>query len=160
MSQPLQPYGTNPAAEETLRLSEAQRQQPGMGRTAAPVGPNLQDGGAMSKPSVNSQPYNNARLMGQNQQQNMETAVPGAQANAIGQVRKQNAELSNAEQKAIEQKNRTVAEILYANDGGSATFRLGLPEVAQQVGQHVAEQKLMANGINPQIPFTSNRLPV
>jgi hypothetical protein len=25
------------------------------------------------------------------------------------------------------------------------------------VQQHVAEQKLMANGINPQIPFTSNR---
>ena len=58
------------------------------------------------------------------------------------------------------QKNRTVAQILYANDGGSATFQLGIPEVAQQVGQHVAEQKLMANGINPQIPFTSNRLPV
>lgn len=160
MSQPLQPYGTNPAAEETLRLSEAQRQQPGMGRTAAPVGPNLQDGGAMSKPSVNSQPYNNARLMGQNQQQNMSTAVPGAQANAIGQVRKQNAELSNAEHKAIEQKNRTVAEILYANDGGNATFQLGLPDVAERIGQHVAEQRMMANGINPQVPYTSNRLPV
>ena len=160
MAQPLQPYGTNPAAEETLRLSEAQRQQPGMGRTAAPVGPNLQDGGAMSKPSVNSQPYNNARLMGQNQQQNMSTAVPGAQANAIGQVRKQNAELSNAEHKAIEQKNRTVAEILYANDGGNATFQLGLPDVAERIGQHVAEQRLMANGINPQVPYTSNRLPV
>ena len=160
MAQPLQPYGTNPAAEETLRLSEAQRQQPGMGRTAAPVGPNLQDSGAMSKPSVNSQPYNNARLMGQNQQQNMSTAVPGAQANAIGQVRKQNAELSNAEHKAIEQKNRTVAEILYANDGGNATFQLGLPDVAERIGQHVAEQRLMANGINPQVPYTSNRLPV
>ncbi len=160
MAQPLQPYGTNPAAEETLRLSESQRQQPGMGRTAAPVGPNLQDGGAMSKPSVNSQPYNNARLMGQNQQQNMSTAVPGAQANAIGQVRKQNAELSNAEHKAIEQKNRTVAEILYANDGGNATFQLGLPDVAERIGQHVAEQRLMANGINPQVPYTSNRLPV
>ena len=116
-----------------------------MGRTAAPVGPNLQDGGAMSKPTVNAQPFNNARLLGQNQSQNMQTAIPGAQANAIGQVRKQNAELSNAQQKAIEQKNRTVAEILYANDGGSATFRLGVPEVAQQVQQHVAEQKWLGN---------------
>lgn len=160
MAQSLQPFGTNPAAEETLRISEMQRQQPGMSRTAAPVGPNLQDSGAMSKPTVNSQPYNNARLMGQNQSQNMQTAVPGAQANAIGQIRKKNAELSNAEHKAIEQKNRTVAEILYANDGGAATFRLGVPEVAQQVQQHVAEQKLMAYGINPQVPFTSNRLPV
>ena len=49
MAQPLQPYGTNPAAEEMLRLSEMQRGQQGMGRTAAPVGPNLQDGGAASK---------------------------------------------------------------------------------------------------------------
>lgn len=160
MAQPLQPYGTNPAAEETLRISEAQRQQPGMGRTAAPVGPNLQDSGAWSKPSVNAQPYNNARLMGQNQQQNLQTAVPGAQANAIGQVRKQNAELSNREHRAIEQKNRTVAEILYATDGGNATFKLGIPEVAQMSQQHVAEQRMIAQGINPQIPFTSNRLPV
>ena len=160
MAQPLQPYGTNPAAEETLRISEMQRDQAGMGRTAAPVGPNLQDGGAMSKPTINSQPYNNARLMGQNQSQNLQTAVPGAQANAIGQVRKQNAEVSNAQHKAIEQRNRTVAEILYANDGGAATFRLGVPEVAQQVQQHVAQQKLMAHGINPQVPYTSNRLPV
>ena len=137
-----------------------QRDQAGMGRTAAPVGPNLQDGGAMSKPTINSQPYNNARLMGQNQSQNLQTAVPGAQANAIGQVRKQNAEVSNAQHKAIEQRNRTVAEILYANDGGAATFRLGVPEVAQQVQQHVAQQKLMAHGINPQVPYTSNRLPV
>ena len=160
MAQSLQPYGTNPAAEETLRISEVQRGIGGMSRTAAPVGPNLQDSGAMSKPSVNSQPYNNARLMQQNQMQNMESAVPGAQANAIGQIRKQNAEVSNAEQKAIEQKNRTVAEILYANDGGAATFKLGIPEVAQQTQQHAAEQKLMAYGINPQVPFTSNRLPV
>ena len=159
MAQSLQPYGTNPAAEEMLRVSEAQRGLGGMSRTAAPVGPNLQDSGAMSKPSINSQPYNNARLMQQNQVQNMETAVPGAQANAIGQLRKQNAEISNAEQRAFEQKNRTVAEILYANDGGSATFKLGIPEVANQVQQHVAEQKLIAHG-NLQIPYTSNRLPV
>ena len=98
--------------------------------------------------------------MQQNQMQNMETAVPGAQANAIGQLRKQNAEISNAEQRAFEQKNRTVAEILYANDGGAASFKLGIPEVAQMTQQHAAEQKLIAHGINPQIPFTSNRLPV
>ena len=77
----------------------------------------------------------------------------------IGQMRKQSAELSNAEQRAIQQKNRTVAEILYANDAGNATFQLGIPEVAQMTQQHAAETKLMAHGINPQIPFTSNRLP-
>ena len=87
----------------------------------------------------------------------MQEAVPGQQAAASGEVRKQTAEQANAEHKAFEQRNRTVSEILYANDGGTATFKLGVPEVANQVQQHVAEQKLMANGINPQIPFTSNR---
>lgn len=158
MAQPLQPYGTNPASEETLRISEAQRRQPGMGRTAAPVGPNLADGGAMSKPSMNAQPFNNARLMGQNQMQNMQTAIPGSQANAIGQVRKANAEMSNQEYKAIEQKNRTVAEILYATDGGNATFQMGIPEVALATQQHVREQQMISQGLNPQIPFTSNKL--
>ena len=47
--------------------------------------------------------------------------------------------------------------MLYANDGGNATFQMSIPEVAQQTQQHVAEQKLMAYGINPQVPFTSNR---
>ena len=46
--------------------------------------------------------------------------------------------------------------MMYANDGGNATFQLGLPEVAQQVKQHAAEQKLMAYGRNPQVPYTSN----
>ena len=47
--------------------------------------------------------------------------------------------------------------MLYANDGGNATFQMGIPEVANQVQQHVAEQKLMAYGVNPQVPYTSNR---
>jgi hypothetical protein len=157
MPQQIQPLGTNPYAEEALRLAEQGRGQEGMGRTAAPVGPNLQDQGGMSKPNVNTQPYNNQRLMEQNMGQNMSSAVPAQQANAVGQMRKQTAETSGAEYKANEFKNSRVAEFLYANDGGNATFQMGLPEVAQKVNQHVAEQKLMANGINPQIPFSSNR---
>jgi hypothetical protein len=128
-----------------------------MSRTAAPVGPNLADGGGMSKPNVNTQPFNNTRLMEQNMQENMRAAVPGQQANALGQVRKGVAEQSGAEYKANEFKNERVAEMLYANDGGNATFRMSIPEVAQQTQQHVAEQKLMAYGVNPQVPFTSNR---
>lgn len=157
MPQQIQPLGTNPYAEEALRLSEQGRGQEGMGRTAAPVGPNLQDQGGMSKPNVNTQPYNNDRLMEQNMGQNMSSAVPAQQANAVGQLRKQAAEMSGAEYKANEFKNSRVAEMLYANDGGNATFQMGLPEVANKIQQHVAEQKLMANGVNPQIPFTSNR---
>jgi len=157
MTQQIQPLGTNPYAEEALRLAEIGRGQQGMGRTAAPVGPNLTDSGGMSKPNVNTQPYNNQRLMEQNMGQNMSSAVPAQQSNMLGQVRKQSAEMSGAEYRANEMKNERVAQMLYANDGGNATFALGIPEVAQRTHQHVAEQKLMAHGINPQIPFTSNR---
>ena len=157
MAQQLQSYGQGPYAEEALRLAEIGRGQEGMSRTAAPVGPNLADGGGMSKPNVNTQPYNNTRLMEQNMSENMRAAVPGQQANALGQVRKGIAEQSDAEYKANEFKNERVAEMLYANDGGNATFRMSIPEVANQVQQHVAEQKLMAYGINPQVPYTSNR---
>ena len=157
MAQQLQSYGKGPYAEEALRLAEIGRGQEGMSRTAAPVGPNLADGGGMSKPNVNTQPYNNTRLMEQNMGENMRAAVPGQQANALGQVRKGVAEQSGEEYKANEFKNERVAQMLYANDGGNATFQMSIPEVAQQRQQHVAEQKLMAYGINPQVPFTSNR---
>jgi len=96
-------------------------------------------------------------LMEQNMGENMRSAVTGQQANSVGQVRTQTAEMSGAEYKANEFKNERIAQFLYANDGGNATFQMGLPEVAQKVNQHVAEQKLMANGVNPQKPFTSNR---
>jgi len=157
MAQQLQSYGQGPYAEEALRLAEIGRGQEGMSRTAAPIGPNLADGGGMSKPNVNTQPYNNTRLMEQNMSENIRAAVPGQQANALGQVRKGIAEQSGEEYKANEFKNERVAQMLYANDGGNATFQMSIPEVANQVKQHVAEQKLMAYGINPQVPFTSNR---
>jgi len=157
MSQPIQSYGQNPYAEEALRLAEIGRGQEGMSRTAAPVGPNLTDGGGMSKPNVNTQPFNNSRLVQQNMQQNVSTAIPATQANALGQIRKGAATQADAEYKANELKNERIAQMMYANDGGSATFKMGIPEVAQTVKQHVAEQKLMAGGINPQTPFTSNR---
>ena len=90
----------------------------------------------------------------------MQTQVPLKQADYIGQARKQTAEASNAEQKAVQQMLRTKSEILYANDAGTASFKLGIPEVAQMTNQHVAENKLMSYGINPQIAYTSNRLPI
>ena len=156
MTQQIQPLGTNPYAEEALQLANMSRGQEGM-NSQVPVGPNLIDSGGMSKPNVNTQPYNNERLMQQNMGQNMSSAVPAQQSNMLGQVRKQSAEMSGAEYKAQTDLNTRVAEFLYANDGGNATFQLGIPEVAQRTQQHVAEQKIMSNGINPQKPFTSNR---
>jgi hypothetical protein len=157
MAQQLQSYGQGPYAEEALRLAEIGRGQEGMSRTAAPVGPNLADGGGMSKPNVNTQPYNNTRLMEQNMGQRIQEAIPGQQANALGQVRKANVEASQKDFESNQFKNERVAQMLYANDGGNATFQMSFPEVAQQRQQHVAEQKLMAYGVNPQVPFTSNR---
>ena len=157
MSQPIQSYGQNPYAEEALRLAEIGKGQQGMARTAAPVGPNLTDGGGMSKPNVNTQPFNNARLIEQNMQQNVSSAVPAQQADALGQVRKGTAEQAGAEYKANEFKNERVSQMLYANDGGSATFAMGAPGMAERVYKDVAEQKLLANGMTPQTPFTSNR---
>ena len=55
--------------------------------------------------------------------ENMRSAVPAQQANALGQVRKGVAEQSGEEYKANEFKNERVAQMLYANDGGNATFR-------------------------------------
>ena len=157
MAQQIQSYGSNPYAEEALRLAEMGRGQEGMARTAAPVGPNLADSGGMSKPNVNTQPYNNTRLMEQNMGQNKSTQVPGMQAQALGQVRKQAAEAANEQSKSDQFAAERIAQMMYANDGGNATFQMSIPEVANMRKQHVAEQKLMAYGINPQIPFTSNR---
>ena len=157
MAQQIQPYGSNPYAEEALRLAEMSKGQEGMSRTAAPIGPNLQDSGGMSKPTVNSQPFNNMRLMQQNISENAKSGVPQTQAAAVGQVRAGVAEMSDQENKAVQFKNERVAQMLYANDGGTATFQLGLPNVAAKVANDVATQKVMAAGMNPQIPFTSNK---
>ena len=87
---------------------------------------------------------------------NVTTAIPGSQAQALGELKNSEAALSQAEFEAQTGLLEKISLMMYANDGGNATFALGLPEVAQQVKQHVAEQKLMAYGINPQVPYTSN----
>jgi len=63
-------------------------------------GPNAYDLGGASKPSVNTQPYNNQRLAEQNQLQNIGSAAPQAAANAMGQVRSQTAAGSDARSKS------------------------------------------------------------
>ena len=81
----MNPYSV---AQETLGLSSMQR---GLGGMTSPVrpGPNAYDQGGASKPSVNTQPYNNQRLAEQNQLQNIGTAAPQAASDAMGQHRSQ-----------------------------------------------------------------------
>ena len=159
MPQQIQSYGSNPYAEEALRLAEKGRAQEGMSRTAAPVGPNLAIGGPLAQPKLNAQPVSNAVKMGQNMGENAKTQMIGQQASSLGQLRKGVAEQSNAEYKAEEFKNERVASMLYANDGGNLTMAMGIPEVANKIERDVAEQTLMVNGMNPKVPYTSNRFP-
>ena len=58
----MNPYSV---AQETLGMSSMQR---GLGGMTSPVrpGPNAYDQGGASKPSVNTQPFNNQRLAEQN----------------------------------------------------------------------------------------------
>ena len=74
-------------SEETLGMSSMQRGLPGMVSKVQP-GPNMFDGGASSKPSVNAQPFNNERLKGQEISRNIESAAPQAAADATRQVGK------------------------------------------------------------------------
>jgi len=148
--------GMNPFAEEALHLAAMGQGNAGMSRTAAAVGPNLAVGGPLSQPLVNAQGYSNDVKRQQNIQQNVSTAIPQSQAQALGQLKIAESASSQADYKAQTGLLEKISLMMYANDAGNATFQLGIPEVAQQVKQHLAEQKLMAYGINPQVPYTSN----
>ena len=87
-------------------------------------GPNAYDLGGASKPSVNTQPYNNQRLAEQNQLQNIGSAAPQAGANAMGQVRSQVAQQSDADFKAQLFAAERMSEALYANQSGTALMHL------------------------------------
>ena len=81
--------GMNPYAEEALALSSAARGQQSMLRTSAPIGPErLQSSGPTDKVEVNDQPYNNGQNTLQGQKQNILSAIPQAQSNAVRGVRK------------------------------------------------------------------------
>lgn len=160
MSQSLQPFGTNPAAEEQLRMSETAMGQGGMGNGTAPVGPNSFDNGATSKVQVNTQPFNNQRLMAQNVAENgVKSGVPAQQAAARSELRAK----TNAENNAQAYANRAISEFTFANAEdakNTALFKLGHQPTAELIGRDVAIQHQIAAHTNPQLPYTSNRLPV
>ena len=145
-------------AEETLGAASINRGIPGMVSPTRP-GPNMYDAGAASKPQVNSQPYNNQRLMEQNMVQNISSAAPQAAAGAMGQVRKQTAELSNAEQKARQFASDRKSEVIYTLAGGAegmnntAIGKMGAMSDldTQRLYESVATGKAMAQGLNPDL---------
>ena len=140
------------AAEETLGIASAQRGLGGMERTAAPKGPNMFDDGAASKVAVNSQPYNNARLQEQNILQNMTSALPQAQADAVHDVRKQELVADNARFKAerfAKQRTAEVAAVL-GSPAIQQMSQMTEPEVLK-LRNDVAVGKAMAMGANPDL---------
>jgi len=130
--------------------------QRGLEHMKSPVrpGPNAYDLGGASKPSVNTQPYNNQRLAEQNQLQNIGSAAPQAAANAMGQVRSQTAAGSDAEAKAQLFAAERMSEALYANQSGSALMKMNSiiqsPE-ANKFKHDIANGKAMAMGMSPDL---------
>ena len=140
-------------AQETLGMSSMQR---GLGGMTSPVrpGPNAYDQGGASKPSVNTQPFNNQRLAEQNMLQNVGSASPQAGANAMGQARSQTAAQSDQEAKAQQFAATRMSEALYANDSGTALMRFNAvmqsPDKAKFLND-IAVGKAMAAGMSPDL---------
>ena len=146
----MNPYSV---AQETLGLSSMQR---GLGGMTSPVrpGPNAYDQGGASKPSVNTQPFNNQRLAEQNILQNTGSAATQAGANAQGQVRSQVAQASDAESKAQIFAAERLSEALYANQSGSAMMKLN--SVMQSPDKNkflndIAVGKAVSAGMSPDL---------
>ena len=140
------------AAEEMLGASSAARGLAPFEHTAALKGPNAFDSGASSKVQVNSQPYNNARLDGQNKTQNLGSALPQAQSSQVQAIRKQQLISDNAEYKAnsfAEQRKGEVMEVL----GSPATMAMAqMPDPQmKKFREAIAVGKAMAVGVNPDL---------
>ena len=146
----LSPYQIS---EETLGKSTMQRGLPGMVSQVAP-GPNMYDQGAMTKPSVNAQPANNQRLEMQEMSRNIESAAPQSAAGSVQDFRRQNLDEYNAESKAQQLAATRMAEVLYANDSGTALMTLNSkmqsPERSKFLND-IAVGKAMTAGMNPDL---------
>ena len=138
------------AAEETLGMSSAQRGLGGMQRTAAVPGPNMFDSGAASKVAINNQPANNRFHQQQNMMQNMASAVPQAQADAVTDLKKQELVVDNAKFTAdrfMKQRTAEVAAVL----GSPAIQQMGMMNdlELQKLRNDNAVGVAQAMGVNP-----------
>ena len=139
-------------AEESLGMSSSAQGLSGMERTAAPKGPNMFDGGPASKVAMNTQPFNNSRLMEQNVMQNTASAVPQAGANAVQQSRKQQVVADNQEYQANQMLEARKSEILSVMNA-PATLAMGnmSPPDQAKFRNDIATGKAMAIGVNPDL---------
>ena len=149
MAQPIQPMFSG----EQMRQSMVARGQGAMGRELTPEGPQAMFD-PLSSPAVNRQPQAEMQYAGQQVQQNMETKGIGDTAAMLGQVRKTEAQQSNAQ----EFMNRRIAEANVANlerTGSSSRLlevnaKLNGPGRAQLLND-LALGKAQTIGANPEM---------
>jgi len=125
---------------------------PGMVSPVSP-GPNAYDQGAASKPSVNTQPFNNERLTVQDMSQNAQTQQSQAIADATGKVRASSAEQTDAQTKAQQMLTQRMAEALEATGSGQALFRMSALNGVEKskFDNDIYTQKMMAANMNPDL---------
>ena len=108
----------------------------------------------LSSPAVNRQPQAEMQYAGQQVQQNMETKGIGDTAAMLGQVRKAEAEQSDAGAKAQMFMNTRLSEAMMANESGSKLMQLNgvlnSPERASFLND-IALGKAQAVGVNPEM---------
>jgi len=149
MAQPIQPM----FSDEQMRQSMVARGQGPMTRELSPTGPQAMFD-PLSSPAVNRQPQAEMQYAGQQIQQNMGTQAVGNTAAMLGQVRKAEAEQSNAQ----EFMNRRLAEANLANmerTGSSSRLlelnaKLNSPERADFLNK-VALGKAQTIGVSPEM---------
>ena len=147
-------------AEGMLHKASIARNQGQMTRTSAPEGPErMLSGGLTDKVEINEQPEKNTMYNSQNVKQNLLSAIPGAQANAIQGVNKDSADMSQAEYKANLLNDTRKAEIIYANQGGRALMELATigndEATARNFMGLVQAGQLQAAANNPHTKFRS-----
>ena len=139
-------------AEMMLPQSSAMRGLDGMNRTSAPPGPNAYDQGGSSKPSVNTQPYNNERLAQQNMMVRQADALPQAQSANVQGFRKQQLVGANEEYKAASFANERKAEVMEVLGSPATQYMSQMSDVeGQKMRNDIAVGKAMSIGANPDL---------
>ena len=139
-------------AEMMLPQSSGMRGLDGMSRTSAAPGPNAYDSGGSSKPSVNTQPYNNERLAQQNMMVRQSDALPQAQSANVQGLRKQQLVGANDEYKAASFANERKAEVMEVLGSPATQYMSQMDDIeGAAVRNSIATGKAMSVGMNPDL---------
>ncbi len=139
-------------AEQMLSQSSSMRGLDGMNRTSAPPGPNAYDQGGSSKPSVNTQPYNNERLAEQNMMVRQADALPQAQSANVQGFRKEQLVGSNEEYKDVTFREQRKAEVMEVLGSPATQYMSQMNDVEnQKLRNDIAVSKAMSIGANPDL---------